>query len=179
MWRVVAGGAVLLLVGWAGASAQSSSAGQEGQAIKALSPQEIGDYLAGKGMGLAKAAELNGYPGPAHVLELAAELELTVEQQVKTQALFQKMHADAVALGKALVEAERALDQLFASGTVTAALLASSVARIGTLQGQLRRVHLDAHLEQTTLLTPPQIAKYLQLRRYTARDHGGHGDHQH
>jgi Spy/CpxP family protein refolding chaperone len=179
MLRFILCCAFLLVAGLASASAQSSYVGQELREIKALSPQEISDYLSGKGMGLAKAAELNGYPGPAHVLELAAQLELTAEQQVKTQALFQKMQADAVALGKALVEEERALDQLFASRTVNAALLASSLARIGRLQSQLRQVHLEAHLEQTALLTPQQIAKYIQLRGYGASGHGRHGDRQH
>jgi hypothetical protein len=30
--------------------------------------------------GMAKLAELNGYPGPRHVLDLANELELTPNQ---------------------------------------------------------------------------------------------------
>ena len=36
----------------------------------------MADLRAGRGMGLALAAELNGYPGPAHVLELADKLDL-------------------------------------------------------------------------------------------------------
>jgi hypothetical protein len=54
---------VLALLSWStGAQSQSPYVGQEFREIKALSPQEISDYLSGKGMGLAKAAELNGYP---------------------------------------------------------------------------------------------------------------------
>ncbi len=34
----------------------------------------------GEGMGIVKYAELNGYPGPKHVLELVNELRLTEEQ---------------------------------------------------------------------------------------------------
>jgi Spy/CpxP family protein refolding chaperone len=131
-------------------------------------------------MGLARAADLNGYPGPAHVLEHAVQLELTAEQRVKTEALFQKMQSNAMALGKELVEAERALNQLFVSRAVNATILASALARIGQLQGQLRQVHLEAHLEQTALLTPPQVAKYIQLRGYAASSgHGRHGDRHH
>ena len=37
-------------------------------------------------MGLAKAAELNHYPGPAHVLTLATELALTPDQKARTDA---------------------------------------------------------------------------------------------
>src|SRR5262245_59605560 len=112
MSRTVVCCTVVWLAAAVSANAQSPYAGQESRAIKALSPQEISDYLSGKGMGLAKTAELNGYPGPAHVLELAAQLHLTAEQQAKTGVLFQKMQARAIALGKELVEAERALDRL-------------------------------------------------------------------
>ena len=113
----------------------------------------------GQGMGLAKAAELNGYPGPAHVLELAAQLDLTPEQEIKTEVLFKKMQARAIPLGKELVEEERALDRLFASRAVNSESLGQALARIGRLQGQVRQVHLDAHVEQTALLTPAQVEK--------------------
>ena len=42
--------------------------------VNALSPDEVQQYLAGAGMGYAKAAELNHFPGPMHVLELADKL---------------------------------------------------------------------------------------------------------
>ena len=148
--------------------AASPYAGQEARDIKALSPEEVADYLSGKGMGLAKAAELNGYPGPAHVLELAAELGLTSEQRAATEALFQKMHRRAVALGTELVEAEGALDHLFASRTATSDTVKVSLIRIATLQGEIRQVHLDAHIEQATVLTAAQIATYARLRGYDA-----------
>jgi Spy/CpxP family protein refolding chaperone len=148
------------------ARSQSPYIGQESREIKALSPQEISDYLSGKGMSLAKAAELNGYPGPAHVLELAAQLELTSEQKTKTEALFETMQARAIMLGKELVQEERALDRLFASRSVSSETLENVLARIGRLQGQVRRVHLDAHLKQTALLTSAQIDKYDRLRGY-------------
>jgi hypothetical protein len=158
---------VLMLIACsAGAQSQSPYVGQEYREIKALSPQEISDYLSGRGMGLAKAAELNGYPGPAHVLELATELNLTADQKVKTEALFRTMQARAIHLGKELVEEEHALDRLFASHSVTPEALDSSLARIGKLQAQVRQAHLDAHLEQTTLLSPPQIKQYNRLRGY-------------
>jgi Spy/CpxP family protein refolding chaperone len=159
------------------AQTQSPYVGQAGRDIKALSPQEVADYLNGKGMGLARAAELNGYPGPAHVLELVDQLGLTVEQRTQTEALFQHMRARAVTLGTALIEAERRLDHLFASRTVTATLLEEVLARLGQLQSQLRQVHLEAHLAQAAVLTPQQAAKYHELRGYAA--HGQHGGHKH
>jgi hypothetical protein len=39
-------------------------------------------------MGLALAAELNGYPGPIHVLQLSDKLGLTPEQKARVQSLF-------------------------------------------------------------------------------------------
>jgi Spy/CpxP family protein refolding chaperone len=180
MLRTVVCWTLALLAGAVSANAQSPYAGQESREIKALSPQEISDYLAGMGMGFAKAAELNGYPGPAHVLELATQLHLTPEQKAKTEALFQKMQARAIGLGKELVEQERALDRLFASRSVTAEALESPLARLGRLQGQVRQVHLEAHLEQTALLTPEQVAEYRRLRGYGAsREHDTHEQHRH
>jgi len=80
----------------ASAMQPSSYAGQEQREIKALSPEEIQSYLAGNGAGLAKAAELNHYPGPAHVLELADKLQLNEEQKVRTKAIFDVMQKEAV-----------------------------------------------------------------------------------
>ena len=55
--------------------AQSSRpyAGMQARAIKALSAEQIADLKAGRGLSLALAAELNGYPGPRHVLELVEQ----------------------------------------------------------------------------------------------------------
>jgi len=158
---------VLAVLSWpAGVQSQSPYAGQEFREIKTLSPQEISDYLSGKGMGLAKAAELNGYPGPAHVLELATQLHLTADQKAKTENLFKRMQARAISLGKELVEEERALNNIFASHSVTPEALGVLLTRIAKLQGQVRQVHLEAHLEQTALLTPEQVGNYNRLRGY-------------
>src|SRR5262245_62315440 len=73
---------IVLLLGFAPATAQEQPyAGYEQRPIKALSREQIADLKAGRGMGLALAAELNGFPGPIHVLELAERLQLTVEQR--------------------------------------------------------------------------------------------------
>src|SRR5579862_8660098 len=141
-------------------------ADQQTRQIKSLSPEDVDAYLSGKGMGMAKAAELNGYPGPAHVLELASELSLTPEQRAKTQALFARMESEAKAPGRDLVDAERKLDQLFAAKTITPDSLESTLAEIGALQVKVRRAHLSAHLAQAQILTPTQNALYASLRGY-------------
>jgi Spy/CpxP family protein refolding chaperone len=146
--------------------AASPYAGEEARDIKALSAEDVDAYLTGKGMGFAKAAELNGYAGPKHVLEMASELALTPEQRTRTQALFASMQTRAVSLGRQLVDEERKLDRLFASATVTPASLQESVTRIGSLQADVRAAHLEAHLEQARILTARQRALYTQLRGY-------------
>jgi Spy/CpxP family protein refolding chaperone len=154
-------------------------AGQEQREIKALSPEEIQSYLAGKGAGFAKAAELNRYPGPAHVLELADTLQLSEAQKARTQSIFDVMQKQAVRQGKALVEKERELDRLFSAGTVTADSLRSTLKQIGALQAEVRRAHLQAHLEQHAVLTKTQIAKYNELRGYASPNGPQHGGRSH
>lgn len=156
------------------ATPPSTYAGQEQRDIKALSPQEINDYLAGKGMGLAKAAELNRYPGPAHVLELAEPLQLSADQKRRTEQVFNAMQAEAKRQGAVLIEQERALDRRFADGAIGAEELRSLLAEIGRVQAEIRRVHLHAHLEQKAILTPAQVDKYHALRGY-----GSHAGHAH
>jgi Spy/CpxP family protein refolding chaperone len=137
--------------------------------IKALSPEEIEGLLSGAGMGLAMAAELNGYPGPRHVLELAGELELSEEQQAAVQASFDAMSAEARALGERIVALERALDAAFAERTVTEESLAATLDEIAAARSRLRFAHLKAHLETTRLLTDHQLMLYRHARGY-----GGH-----
>lgn len=155
--------------------AASPYAGEQSRSIKSLSQQEAADYLAGKGMGFAKAAELNGYPGPAHVLELADKLALSPAQKAKTEALFARMQRRARALGTRLVEEERRLDELFASKTIARDSLAASVNAIATIQGEIRATHLQAHLEQREILTGAQTTEYWHLRGYA----GGHSPLHH
>ena len=69
--------------------------------ITSLSEGELEDLRAGGGMGFALPAELNGYPGPSHVLDLADELELTKEQLEQTRRLFEAMREEAIAAGEA------------------------------------------------------------------------------
>ena len=141
-------------------------AGQEARTIKALSDDDIVALRKGEGMGMAKAAELNGYPGPVHVLALAAQLGLTETQQRDVRAIFERMSAAAKPLGGELIAQEQALDQLFARDEITPDRLAAATAAIAGLRGRLRAVHLSAHLETRALLNPEQIARYQQLRGY-------------
>jgi hypothetical protein len=156
-----------------GVNAQTPYAGMQTRSIKALSDQQIADLKAGRGMGLALAAELNGYPGPLHVLELADKLELSAEQRAGVQRLFDSMKAEAMPLGSRLVEQEADLDRQFAGRTVTPENLKASIAAVAATQGTLRETHLKYHLSTGAILSPSQMTRYAELRGYS----GGHRHH--
>lgn len=143
--------------------------------IKALSAEEVEALRAGEGMGMALAAELNGLPGPRHVLDLAEELGLDAEVRTAVQRVFDAMNARAVELGEGVVEAERALDGAFASGSATAASVRDLTARVAALRGELRAVHLEAHLATAELLGPGQRHRYAMLRGYHEGANGAGG----
>jgi Spy/CpxP family protein refolding chaperone len=151
--------------------------GQETRDIKALSAEEVKQYLAGAGMGYAKAAELNRFPGPQHTLELADRLGLSAEQRTAVKALMDAHKAEARAIGAKLVDSERALDALFRSGSVSESALADAVRKAAALQGEYRLSHLETHRRLRALLTEEQVARYDVLRGYTSA--GGHSKHKH
>ena len=143
--------------------------GEETRAIKSLAPEQIDQLLNGRGMGLAKAAELNSYPGPMHVLALKEELGLSPEQMAKVQGVFDSMKRNAIDLGKQIVEAEAALDAAFAKRAIDADQLRTRLRKLGELQADLRNAHLVAHLQTRQILSDRQVAKYDELRGYGAK----------
>jgi hypothetical protein len=157
---------------------RSPYAGRDTLPIKTLTPDEVQAYLAGEGMGLALPAELNGYPGPRHVLDLADSLGLTAERRALVRDVFDHMHGDAVRLGSAIVAAEASLDSAFAMRELTPESLSTRLNGIAALQGQLRYVHLAAHLRVASMLSPDEVRTYQRLRGYgsahgAAHHHGG------
>ena len=141
-------------------------AGLQNREIKALSLQQIEDLKSGKGMSLALPAELNGYPGPSHALELADKLKLTVEQKKRIQDLFASMSAEAKAVGLEVIEAERKLDSLFKNKTVNAQNLKEATLTAAQAQAKLREAHLRYHLSTTEVMSQEQVAAYNRLRGY-------------
>ena len=159
------------------ASAQPSPyAAETGRSIKALSADEVSQLLEGAGAGLARAAELNRHPGPRHALDLSAQLQLSPGQIQSLQEVFREMKSSAQSLGRALVDQEAELDRLFAARVATPDRINALTRSIGTLQGELRAVHLKAHVATAAILQPDQIARYDELRGYgsaNSRPHGG------
>ena len=155
----------------------SGYAGQQEREIKALSDDEIKQYRSGAGMGYARAAELNAFPGPMHVLELADRLALSPEQRSATKQLMDAHKAEAGTIGAKLVEAERALDHLFAGGKLDQSGLATQVRAVAALHGEYRLSHLETHRRMHAIFTSEQVRRYDELRGYGRGQQ--HGKQQH
>lgn len=150
----------------AGTEIASPYAGMQTRTIKALSEQQMEGLRGGKGMAMAMPAELNGYPGPLHVLELASKIHLSDEQVTRTKQLYSEMQNQAKAAGEQVINAERELDLLFAQKKANAGNVAAAVSKAAIAQGNLRETHLRYHLAMMGLLTPEQVASYSKLRGY-------------
>jgi Spy/CpxP family protein refolding chaperone len=150
------------------ANAVQPYAGLEGRRIKALSVEDAAGLLVGRGMALALAAELNGYPGPMHVLEHGDALGLSGAQRAAAEGLRNRMLDEARALGARIVALEEELDRLFAAGTADTGRLAALTASLGALNGRLREVHLATHISMRDFLGPEQRAAYDRMRGYTS-----------
>ena len=148
----------------------SKYAGQEKRTIKSLSPDDIQQLKQGKGWGLAKAAELNGMPGPAHVLEMKDKIALSKQQTKQIQSLFDEMKTQAMPLGNKLIELEKKLNDSFANRSVSEQTLKQQLEDIAKVRSELRYVHLVTHLKTPAILTKHQVMKYNQLRGYSSGD---------
>ncbi len=169
-------------------SATQPYAGLENRSIKALSEEQVEDLLAGRGAGYALAAELNHYPGPAHVLELGDDLKLSAEQEQTVHDIYLAMQNEAKALGRELVDLEAQLDESFRDEDIGEEKLARITSEIANAEGRLRKTHLAAHLKTKDILAPEQIDAYDRLRGYTEagdtepykegqHESGNHNDH--
>ena len=159
-------GIPIAALGQHGHGTQTPYAGMQSRAIKSLSDQDILELRRGGGWGLALAAELNGMPGPAHLLELKDQIPLTQEQVARTQALFDEMRRAAIATGERLIAAETALEAAFAKGAVDEVALRRLLADSESARTELRFIHLSQHYKTVQYLRPEQIKRYNILRGY-------------
>jgi len=139
-----------------------------GTAATGLLPEEVEGLVSGKGMALALAAEVNGYPGPRHVLDAAeaGQLALRPDQHATIERLNARMLEEAQANGKEILQEEATLAQRFRDGRIDDASLRETLNRIGQLRAELRFIHLRTHLTTRALLTADQIARYNTVRGY-------------
>lgn len=147
-------------------AAQTPYAGMQNRAIKSLSDNDINELRRGGGWGLALAAELNGMPGPSHLLELKDKIPLTPDQVDKTQVLLDEMRKAAIPAGERLIAAEKALEAAFASGKVDESSLRRLLADAESARSELRFIHLSQHYKTVLFLKPEQIKRYNILRGY-------------
>ena len=142
---------------------QSQHAATQMQQHHSCLEEERASMERGEGFGMAMAADHNGYPGPRHVLDMAADLHLTAEQRAAMQKIFAEMHEKAVARGKEMFEAEARLDQMFRDARPEADLREQAF-RVDSIHAELRWIHLSAHLAAQKVLSVEQIAQYTRLR---------------
>ena len=145
----------------------SKYVGEEYRKIKSLSPDDVEELKKGGGWGLAKAAELNGLPGPAHILEMEDKIYLTDKQKKKIQKIYNEMKGEAIALGKQLIRLEMGLNRGFSNRNINQELLENYVREIEKVRAKLRIVHLSTHLQTPNILTNKQIILYNKLRGYS------------
>jgi Spy/CpxP family protein refolding chaperone len=120
----------------------------------------------GAGWGLALVAELNGVPGPAHLLNMRNQIAYNHDQFAAIEASFKQMKSQAREYGVRLIELERALGDLFKNGSADTVSVRAALGKIATTRLELRYVHLATHLEMMTILSTDQISQYNQLRGY-------------
>lgn len=142
-------------------------AGLETRAIKSLSQQDIEELRRGGGWGLALPAELNGRPGPAHLLELQDALELSTDQVDAITAIHADMRKAAIAAGERFISAEAALSDAFAGTALSEETLRDLLDEAAEARAALRFVHLSRHLATPELLSDAQIQRYNVLRGYS------------
>jgi Spy/CpxP family protein refolding chaperone len=137
-------------------------------------PSDKGDLEKGAGAGMAKYADLNGYPGPKHILEIQDTLKLSEQQKTRIQVIFYEMKANAVAKGKLIIEKEEKLEALFREGKASGLEVNSLAREIGKLRGDLRAVHMNAHIKAKNALTKEQAALYNSIRHGSEQHHSLH-----
>ena len=153
--------------------ANAPYAGLQHRSIAGLSAKDVAALRRGDGWGLALPAELNGVPGPKHVLELRDELELEDDQAVRIEAIYKKMRRDAIAAGERLIAAEAALSDAFRNGGTSSPAgphperLQALLEEAEAARAALRFVHLSSHLAVAEILTGAQISRYAFLRGYS------------
>ena len=127
-------------------------------------PPDRGSLLNAEGKGQAKYAEMNGYPGPKHILDHAKELQLTDAQTKSIQRIYTEMSARAKELGQRIVGIEEELNDAFKSGLVSEKSVRDDAEQIGKLRGRLRGVHLITNLKAKSVLTTSQLETCRKLR---------------
>lgn len=154
---------------------QSSYVGEETRSVKSLSDADIDGLRSGAGTpfnGMAKPAELNGYPGPRHILDAveANELTITPEQETQIVKLYEEMVNEAIPLGEKIIALETEIDTAFRNGSMTEPSLKKKIDQSAETYANLRFTHLKYHLLTVNILTAGQVSEYNTIRGYGSND---------
>ncbi|MFB6181756.1 MAG: hypothetical protein ABEJ24_02560 [Candidatus Magasanikbacteria bacterium] len=147
--------------------------GQENRDIKALPPEDIEGLKRGSGTpfgGMAKPAELNGVPGPKHLLDMieAGKLDVSKEQKNKIESVYKRMKENAIKKGEKIITKEEKIDNGFEKRSIEQEELKDKIKTSANLYGDLRFIHLKTHLEMLDILNEKQVEKYNKLRGYSS-----------
>jgi Spy/CpxP family protein refolding chaperone len=171
MRRIIGATTIMALAGLLGGAALAwgqhghSGSHEEGHRAAQACATEFEQVVgAGRGFGMAFAADQNGYPGPMHVLELKDRLKLSAEQEAKMQHLMHAMFAESKPKSARLLEAEGTLRRLFAGATADDAAVRAAVEAVERARRDVRLVHLLTHLKTRDLLTEEQRRTYHEAR---------------
>jgi len=153
----------------------AAAAAVDGGGLPALPEETMAAYLDGRAMWMDSAAELNHYPGPRRVLELATVLGLSADQRQAVTAIQDESRQQAIDVGRQLIALEQRLNRIFAWGQASEDNILQTVTDIGTLQAKLRMTHLLASIRTRELLSRDQIDHYDLLQGYGSPN-GGNPD---
>lgn len=128
----------------------------------------------GEGAGMASYADVNGYPGPKHILEMQDQLNMSEEQRKDIESIFEAMSESALAKGDAIVRKEVELEKLFSEGKATEGEVKRLSREIGALRGELRAIHLAAHIQAKQILTEQQVSTYNSIRDHKRQHKKGY-----
>ena len=120
------------------------------------------------GMGLAMAAEMNGYPA-WHLLELASKIGLSDVQRNSTRAMMDMMKREPIPIGERAHRAGDCAGQALRHPRHHGGITGHCDYGNRFHQSQLRAAHSKYHLLTVTIRERSQIHKYQVLRGY------GHG----
>ena len=121
--------------------------------LSALSKEDLKGLRRGHGTpfgDMAKAAELNGFPGPRHVLDLKRN-GLTSKQVSEIEEIYRKMNLLYIKVGAELV-AKAFMDREFKEKRVNSKSLKKMIQSSAVKYSELRYIQLVAHLETAKIL---------------------------
>ena len=147
-------------------TAATPYSGFDKRQVASFSDAEVAAMLDGRGMGFALSAEINGYPGPAHILELADQLGLTTVQREVIRQRFEFMQVRAREAATRYVAAEKALDQAFRENVMDLVAIKRLTVEADNMRSETRFAHLQAHVEARRILAKDQLERYATLRGY-------------